>query len=235
MTTSDASQTTGDPVTNGGKPRGSGPGVDPAAWEPAYGEFDFDTVREGVRLILRGIGEDLTRQGVRDTPDRVARMYRELTEGMRYDPSTVLDVGFDESHDEIVMVRDIPFEGICEHHLVLFRGSACVAYIPKGDGKITGLSKLARLVDGYARRPQLQERLTAQIADALVRKLEPRGAIVVLEAEHLCISARGIRKSGTSTVTSAVRGVFRDELSARLEALSLLGISTPGGHGGRGR
>jgi GTP cyclohydrolase I len=234
MTTPETSQATGDARMNGQRTT-SGPREDPAAVVPAYRAFDVDTVVRGVQLILRGIGEDVDRSGLRDTPQRVARMFLELTEGMRCDPAAVLDVGFDESHDEIVMVRDIPFDSLCEHHLVGFTGHAHVAYIPKADGQITGLSKLARLVDGYARRLQLQERMTAQIADALVTKLEPLGAAVVVEAEHMCISTRGIRKPGTRTVTSAVRGVFRDDLSARMEVLSLLGVSVPGGRGGRGR
>jgi GTP cyclohydrolase IA len=233
MTAPDLSQDVGHPGGNG---RARSGGLDEGAAAvvpPAYPPFDFDTVVQGVRLILRGIGEDVDRPGLRDTPDRVARMYRELTEGMRYDPAAVLEVGFDESHDEIIMVRDIPFVGMCEHHLVQFVGHAHLAYIPKENGEITGLSKLARLVDGYARRPQLQERMTAQIADALVTKLEPMAAAVVVEAEHLCISTRGVRKPGTTTVTSAVRGMFKDQLSARMEVLSLLGVSVSGGHGGR--
>jgi GTP cyclohydrolase IA len=190
-------------------------------------EFDFEKVERGVRLLLEGIGEDLGRVGMRDTPARVARMYEELTSGLREDPSEVLQVVFEEGHDEMVMVRDIPMYSFCEHHLLPFIGKAHVAYIP-GQGRITGLSKLARLVDGLAKRPQLQERLTSQIADALVERLHPQGALVVIEAEHLCMSMRGVRKPGAITVTSAVRGVFRDSMPTRLEAMNLIGVSRRG-------
>ncbi len=185
---------------------------------------DLAKVEAGVRLILEGIGEDLDRPGLRETPARVARMYEEITSGLRQDPARVLDAVFDEGHDELVMVRDIPMYSVCEHHLTVFHGKAHVAYIPNEQGRITGLSKLARLVDGLARRPQIQERLTAQIADAMVERLQPRGALVVIEAEHLCLSMRGVRKPGTVTVTSAVRGSFRDSMSTRLEAMNLLGV-----------
>jgi GTP cyclohydrolase IA len=181
-----------------------------------------------VRLILEGIGEDLGRDGLRDTPARVARMYEEITSGLRDDPTRALEAVFEESHDEMVMVRDIPMASICEHHLSPFVGKAHVAYIPSEQGWITGLSKLARLVDGLARRPQVQERLTTQIADAMVERLEPRGALVVIEAEHLCMSMRGVRKPGAITVTSAVRGQFRDSMSTRLEAMNLLGVTRLG-------
>jgi GTP cyclohydrolase I len=191
-------------------------------------DYDFDKVERGVRLILEGIGEDLEREGLRETPARVARMYAEITAGLRFDPAEVLQVVFEEGHDELVMVRDIPLFSICEHHLIPFVGKAHVAYIPNTRGEITGLSKLARLVDGLARRPQVQERLTTQVADALVKYLDPRGAAVVLEAEHLCMSMRGIRKPGSVTVTSAVRGVFRDNLSTRMEAMNLIGVTRPG-------
>ncbi|HEV3014297.1 MAG TPA: GTP cyclohydrolase I FolE, partial [Actinomycetota bacterium] len=188
------------------------------------GGFDQDKVERGVRLILEGIGEDLDRDGLLDTPARVARMYAEITSGLREDPTRALEAVFEESHDEMVMIRDIPMASICEHHLIPFVGKAHVAYIPNERGRITGLSKLARLVDGLARRPQVQERLTAQIADAMVERLEPRGALVVIEAEHLCMSMRGVRKPGAITVTSAVRGSFRDSLSTRMEAMNLLGV-----------
>ena len=190
--------------------------------------FDAEKVERGVRLILEGIGEDLDREGLRGTPTRVARMYEEITAGLRVDPAEALKVVFEEGHDEMVMVRDIPLYGLCEHHLTAFVGKAHVAYIPNERGQLTGLSKLARLVDGLARRPQLQERLTSQIADTLVRHLEPRGAMVVLEAEHLCMSMRGVRKPGAITVTSAVRGQFRDVLSTRMEAMNLFGVTRPG-------
>jgi GTP cyclohydrolase I len=190
--------------------------------------YDFDKVERGVRLILEGIGEDLTRDGVRDTPARVARMYEEITVGLREDPSDNLRIVFEEGHDELVMVRDIPMYSICEHHLLPFIGKAHVAYIPNQRGQLTGLSKLARLVDGLARRPQVQERLTSQVADAMMSRLAPLGALVVIEAEHLCMSMRGVRKPGAVTVTSAVRGVFRDSMPTRMEAMNLIGVSRRG-------
>lgn len=192
------------------------------------GKFDFEKVERGVRLLLEGIGEDLGRPGMRETPARVARMYEEITSGLHEDPSEVLQAVFDEGHDEMVMVRDIPLHSLCEHHLLPFIGRAHVAYVPNRHGRITGLSKLARLVDGLAKRPQVQERLTAQVADALVERLDPQGALVVLEAEHLCMSMRGVRKPGAITVTSAVRGVFRDSMPTRLEAMNLIGVSRRG-------
>jgi GTP cyclohydrolase IA len=195
---------------------------------PAEPAFDHAKVEQGVRLILEGIGEDLGRDGLRDTPARVARMYEEITSGLREDPARVLEAVFDEGHDEMVMVRDIPLYSLCEHHLTVFHGKAHVAYIPNPRGRITGLSKLARLVEGLSRRPQVQERLTAQIADAMVERLEPRGALVVIEAEHLCMSMRGVRKPGAVTVTSAVRGSFRESLSTRMEAMNLLGVTRLG-------
>ena len=155
-------------------------------------------------------------------------MYEEITTGLRTDPTKVLEAVFEEGHDEMVMIRDIPIASICEHHLTPFIGKAHVAYIPNDEGRITGLSKLARLVDGLARRPQVQERLTTQIADAMVERLEPQGALVVIEAEHLCMSMRGVRKPGAVTVTSAVRGSFRDSLSTRMEAMNLLGVTRLG-------
>jgi GTP cyclohydrolase I len=155
-------------------------------------------------------------------------MYEEITAGLRIDPTNALQAVLGEGHDEMVMVRDIPMASICEHHLLPFIGRAHVAYIPNAQGRITGLSKLARLVDGLARRPQVQERLTSQIADAMVERLEPQGALVVIEAEHLCMSMRGVRKPGAVTVTSAVRGMFRDSMSTRLEAMNLLGVTRLG-------
>ena len=187
--------------------------------------FDLAKVERGVRLILEGIGEDVEREGLRETPRRVARMYEELTSGLRGDPSEVLQVIFEEGHDELVMVRDIPLASLCEHHLAPFIGKAHVAYIPNERGQITGLSKLARLVDGLSKRPQVQERLTSQIADALVARLDPQGALVVIEAEHLCMTTRGVRKPGSITVTSAVRGVFRASMPTRMEAMNLIGIT----------
>jgi GTP cyclohydrolase IA len=189
---------------------------------------DVEKIERGVRLILEGIGEDLGRAGLRDTPARVARMYEEITSGVRTDPTEALQVVFEEGHDEMVMVRDIPMYSLCEHHLIPFVGKAHVAYIPNTRGQLTGLSKLARLVDGLARRLQLQERLTAQIADAIVERLDPRGALVVIQAEHLCMSMRGVRKPGAITVTSAVRGQFREVMSTRMEAMNLLGITRLG-------
>jgi GTP cyclohydrolase I len=189
------------------------------------GGFDFGKVEQGVRLILEGIGEDLGRDGLLETPTRVARMWEEMTIGLRTHPADALKVVFEEDHDEMVMVRDIPLYSVCEHHLTPFVGKAHVAYIPNTDGQITGLSKLARLVDGLARKPQVQERLTGQIADQLCSHLKPRGALVVIEAEHLCMSMRGVRKPGAVTVTSAVRGIFRDNLSTRMEAMNLIGVT----------
>ena len=168
------------------------------------------------------IGEDPDRDGLLDTPARVARMYEEICSGLREEPSEHLRKVFEADHDEMVMVRDIPLYSLCEHHLVPFIGKAHVAYIPNMQGRITGLSKVARLVDGFARRPQVQERLTQQIAGALDRTLEPRGVLVVIEAEHLCMSMRGVRKAGSSTVTSAVHGVFRDNPASRMEAMQFI-------------
>ena len=198
------------------------------AFAAGHDRVDLDKIERGVRLILEGIGEDLARPGIRDTPLRVARMYEEITSGLRSDPTEALQVVFEEGHDEMVMVRDIPMYSLCEHHLAPFIGKAHVAYIPNVDGKLTGLSKLARLVDGLSRRPQVQERLTAEIADAIVKRLDPRGAMVVIEAEHLCMSMRGVRKPGAITVTSAVRGQFRDVMSTRMEAMNLIGVTRLG-------
>ena len=185
-------------------------------------DIDHDRIAAAVKEILAAIGEDPDRDGLRDTPQRVARMYSEICSGLREDPATHLDTTFEVAHDEIIVVRDIPFFSICEHHLIPFFGKAHVAYLPQSDGHITGLSKLARLVDGYAKRPQVQERLTTEIADAITHKLNPRGAAVVLEAEHLCMSMRGIKKPGAPTVTSSMRGIFRENPSSREEVLNLI-------------
>ncbi|MGU3432899.1 GTP cyclohydrolase I FolE [Actinomycetes bacterium M1A6_2h] len=184
--------------------------------------FDQARAEAAVKELLLAVGEDPEREGLHDTPARVARAYREMFGGLFTDPDAVLNTTFDESHQELVMVRDIPMYSTCEHHLVSFHGVAHVGYIPGPSGRVTGLSKLARVVDLYAKRPQVQERLTTQIADALVRKLEPRGAIVVIEAEHLCMAMRGIRKPGASTTTSAVRGIFKSSAVSRSEALNLI-------------
>ena len=183
---------------------------------------DLPRIERAVREILAAIGEDPDRDGLVDTPARVARAYAEQFSGLSQTPEDVLGTVFDADHDELILVRDIEVYSTCEHHLVPFFGRAHVAYIPNEKGQITGLSKLARLVDVYARRPQVQERMTSQIADALMRVLEPRGALVVIEAEHLCMSMRGVRKPGAKTVTSAVRGSIRDNASTRAEAMSLL-------------
>jgi GTP cyclohydrolase I len=184
--------------------------------------IDQPRIERAVREILIAIGEDPDRDGLTDTPARVARAYAEQFSGLSQQPEDVLGTVFDADHDELILVRDIEVYSTCEHHLVPFFGAAHVAYIPNEKGQITGLSKLARLVDVYARRPQVQERMTSQIADALMRVLEPRGALVVIEAEHLCMSMRGVRKPGAKTVTSAVRGIIRDSATTRAEAMSLL-------------
>jgi GTP cyclohydrolase IA len=183
--------------------------------------FDHARAEAAVRELLMAVGEDPDRDGLRDTPARVARSYAEMFSGLRRTADEVLTTTFDLGHDEMVLVKDIEVYSTCEHHLVPFHGVAHVGYIPAHDGRITGLSKLARLVDVYAKRPQVQERLTTQIADSLVRILAPRGAIVVVECEHLCMSMRGIRKPGARTVTSAVRGQLRDP-ATRAEAMSLI-------------
>ncbi len=193
-----------------------------AVIDPKSIVVDKPRIERAVRDILEAIGEDPNRDGLLDTPARVARMYEEICSGLRENPAEHLLKVFEADHDEIVMVRDIPLHSVCEHHLVPFIGKAHVAYIPNTQGRITGLSKIARLVDGFARRPQVQERLTRQVADALDRTLEPRGVLVVIEAEHLCMSMRGIRKSGSSTVTSAVHGVFRDNPASRMEAMQFI-------------
>ena len=186
------------------------------------GPVDFDRIEGAVREILIAIGEDPDRDGLLDTPARVARMYAEIFSGLRESPHHHLEVQFEAHHDEMVMVRDIALVSMCEHHLVPFIGKAHVAYIPNNDGRVTGLSKLARLVDAYAKRPQVQERLTTQIADEIERTLQPRGVLVVIEAEHLCMSMRGVKKPGSSTVTSAVRGLFRENTATRFEAMRFI-------------
>jgi GTP cyclohydrolase I len=184
--------------------------------------IDHARAEAAVRELLLAIGEDPDREGLRETPARVARAYAEIFQGLYADPDEVLDRTFDEHHQELILVKDIPMFSMCEHHLVPFHGVAHVGYIPNPDGRVTGLSKIARLVDLYARRPQVQERLTAQVADALVRKLEPKGVIVVIDAEHLCMGMRGIRKPGSRTTTSAVRGMLRSSPTSRAEVLALI-------------
>ena len=183
---------------------------------------DLDRIEAAVAEILVALGEDPSRDGLQETPARVARMYAEVCSGLHEDPADYLIRTFDLEHDEMVMVRDIPVYSLCEHHLLPFFGVAHVAYIPQKGGMITGLSKLARLVDGFSRRLQIQERLTSQVAGAIQHTLEPQGTLVVIEAEHLCMSMRGVQKPGAVTVTSAVHGVFRDEVSTRLEAMRFI-------------
>ena len=197
--------------------------IDPITLDetPTIGVYDEDRAAAAVRELLLAIGEDPDRDGLRDTPLRVARSLRELTGGLHERAEDVLTTTFDIGHDEFVLVKDLELWSMCEHHLLPFTGVAHVGYIPAADGRITGLSKLARLVDLYARRPQVQERLTTQVADALLRILQPRGAIVVVEAEHLCMTMRGVRKPGSRTVTSAVRGQLRDP-ATRGEAMALI-------------
>jgi GTP cyclohydrolase I len=189
---------------------------------PVGADFDLGRIEAAVREILLAIGEDPSRDGLLNTPARVARMYGEVFSGLREVPDHHLQVVFEADHDEMVMVRDIALTSMCEHHLVPFIGKAHVAYIPAADGRVTGLSKLARLVDAYAKRPQVQERLTTQIADEIERTLQPRGVLVVIEAEHLCMSMRGVRKPGATTVTSAVRGLFRESTATRAEAMRFI-------------
>ncbi|HEY9314273.1 GTP cyclohydrolase I FolE [Williamsia sp.] len=188
----------------------------------AIAPFDAERAERAVRELLLAVGEDPDRDGLKETPARVARAYQEMFGGLHTDPDEVLATTFDVGHDELVLVKDIPMYSTCEHHLVSFHGVAHVGYIPGASGQVTGLSKLARVVDLYARRPQVQERLTTQIADAIVRKLDPRGVIVVIEAEHLCMAMRGIRKPGATTTTSAVRGQFKTSAISRGEALDLI-------------
>jgi len=190
--------------------------------EPAGSSIDLGRIERAVREILFAIGEDPDRDGLVATPRRVAKMYEEIFAGLGEDPGEHLSVLFEADHDEMVMLKDIPVYSVCEHHLVPWFGRAHVAYIPNDDGRITGLSKLARLVDGFSRRPQVQERLTTQVADRLEAVLAPRGVLVVVEAEHLCMSMRGVRKPGAVTVTSAVRGLMRDSVAARSEAMSFI-------------
>jgi len=188
--------------------------------------IDTEKIERAVREILEAIGEDPDRDGLVRTPTRIAHMYEEIFAGLSEDPAHHLTVTFEADHDEMVMVRDIPVHSMCEHHLVPFAGRAHVAYIPGTDGRITGLSKIARLVDGFAKRPQVQERLTTQIADALVETLDPAGVLVMIEAEHFCMSMRGVKKPGSLTITSAVRGMFKSNAATRAEAMSL--ITYPG-------
>jgi GTP cyclohydrolase I len=186
--------------------------------------FDDAKVEQGVRLILEGIGEDADRGGLKETPSRVARMYREIFAGIGEDASQLVTVVEGADHDEMIMVRDIPLFSVCEHHLLPFSGKAHVAYIPNKSEQITGLSKIARVVDLLSKRPQVQERLTTQIAEALDEALSPRGVFVVLEAEHFCMTMRGIKKPGAVTVTSAVRGLFRTDARTRQEAMDHIGM-----------
>ena len=189
--------------------------------------FDRVKIVEGVRLLLEGIGDDPARDGVAGTPERVADMYAELFSGVGVDPQELLTVVAGAGHDEMIMVRDIPLYSMCEHHMVPFMGRAHVAYVPNRDGRITGLSKIARVVDLLSKRPQVQERLTTEIADALDAALAPRGVFVLIEAEHLCMTMRGGKKPGSTTVTSAVRGVFRSDARTRTEALELVRRGRP--------
>ena len=184
--------------------------------------IDIERAQRAVWELLAAVGEDPTREGLLRTPERVAKMYAEILSGISDDPSRHLTATFEADHDEMILERDIPFSSICEHHLMPFIGRAHVAYIPGDDGRITGLSKLARLVDAYSHRLQVQERLTSQVADTLSDVLKPRGVLVVMEAEHLCMSMRGVKKPGTITVTSAVRGLFRESAATRSEALAFV-------------
>lgn len=186
------------------------------------GSFDHARIEAGVRQIFEGLHLDPEHPGLRDTPSRVARMFDEIFAGLLVDPADVLDVVFEEGHDELVLIRDIPFASMCEHHLIPFVGRAHVGYLPNVEGQVTGLSKLARVVDLTAKRPGLQERITTDIANVLEKALSPRGVIVVIEAEHFCMTMRGVRKPGSMTVTSAVRGLLRDDPRTRSEAMSLL-------------
>ncbi|MEH0841392.1 GTP cyclohydrolase I FolE [Micromonospora sp. CPCC 205711] len=189
---------------------------------PVEEAMDLGRIEKAVREILIAVGEDPDRDGLRQTPARVARAYAELFAGLRVDPAQVLSTTFEANHEELVLVRDIDVMSLCEHHLLPFRGSAHIGYIPGQDGRITGLSKLARLVEVFARRPQVQERLTSQIADLLMSKLQARGVVVILECEHMCMAMRGIQKSGAKTITSAVRGVLQHDAKSRAEAMALI-------------
>jgi len=183
--------------------------------------IDEEKIQIAVKMILEAVGEDTEREGLRDTPLRVAKMYSELFSGLHRDPKDELEVYFNEDHEEMVLVRDIPFYSMCEHHLLPFMGRAHVAYIPR-KGRLTGLSKLARVVETVSKRPQLQERITSEIADTIMEVLNPHGVAVVIEAEHMCMSMRGVKKPGAITVTSAVRGIFRTNEASRAEVLSLI-------------
>ncbi|PSJ99792.1 GTP cyclohydrolase I FolE [Brevibacillus fortis] len=182
---------------------------------------DLDKIQQAVRMILEAVGDNPDREGVLDTPKRVAKMYAEVFEGMHIDEEQYFETVFSEDHEEMVLVKDIPFYSMCEHHLVPFFGKAHVAYVPRG-GRVVGLSKLARAVDTVAKRPQLQERITATVADAIMRKLDPHGVVVVVEAEHMCMTMRGVKKPGSKTITSAVRGMFEKDAAARAEVFSLI-------------
>jgi GTP cyclohydrolase IA len=182
--------------------------------------MDATKIEKGIKLIIEGIGEDAQREGLIDTPARVARMFAEIFDGLTQDPAKLIKPLDGDKHDEIVLVKDIPFYSMCEHHLLPFVGKAHVAYIP--NGSICGLSKMARVVEAFSRRPQLQERLTSQVADVLMKRLKPKGVMVVIEAEHLCMTMRGVRKPGAITTTSVVRGIFRSKQATRSEALSLI-------------
>ncbi len=182
---------------------------------------DHKKIQIAVKMILEAIGEDPNREGLKDTPARVARMYEEVFAGLQEDPEKHFQTIFSEEHEEIVIVKDIPFYSMCEHHLVPFFGVAHVAYIPKS-GKVVGLSKLARAIETVAKRPQLQERMTSTVVDAIMKSLDPHGAMVIIEAEHMCMTMRGVKKPGSKTVTSAVRGIFVDDIAARAEVLSLI-------------
>lgn len=184
--------------------------------------MDKKKIEQGVRLLLEGVGEDINREGLKDTPKRVAAMYEEIFQGIASDPKEVLRATFGENHEEMVLVKDIPFYSVCEHHLMPFVGKAHVSYVPGVDGRIAGISKLARVVDVVSKRLQVQERLTTQIADTMMDCLKPRGVMVVIEAEHLCMSMRGINKPGSITVTSAVRGIFKTKIASRQEMLALV-------------
>lgn len=188
----------------------------------AGAQVDRAVIVEAVRTVLGAIGEDPAREGLQRTPERVADMYAEIFSGLGQDPAGELDVVFEAGHDEMIMMRDLPLFSMCEHHLIPFVGQAHVAYIPNEQGQITGLSKLARVVDVLAKRPQVQERLTTQVADAIEKALDPRGVLVVIEAEHFCMSMRGVQKPGAKTVTSAVRGIFRSNEATRAEAMNLI-------------
>ncbi len=184
-------------------------------------EVNLSQIEEAVRLILEAIGENPNREGLIDTPKRVAKMYEEVFSGLQEDPREYFDTIFSEDHEELVLVKDIPFYSMCEHHLIPFYGKAHVAYIPR-NGRVAGLSKLARAVESVAKRPQLQERITSTVADSIMEKLEPYGVMVVVEAEHMCMTMRGVKKPGSSTVTTAVRGIFKEDNQARNEVLSFI-------------